>query len=272
MMAPFITASRQGASYSADVVLRTDEPTRWKLDAVIAPGESLRGITIGERVHVGAGAAIRDAYALESLDVDANVVARTLTSDGDLRIGSEVTVLRWADSDGTIDAGNDTDLGLSASSTGETYLRDRVRFERVWGSPVVSKSSVVEPFPAPSHPKTTTIDAPREPANEPLILFGPVAIGAGTRLSCDLKIHGPLVVHPGVRIDGTLIVRGDVTFVSDVTVLGHVFSEGIVRVGPRSSIGRPGGVKTLYAARRIELAGDVRVHGWIVAEDGGTTR
>src|SRR5580658_1497138 len=82
MLAPFVAAARGGGSVHESLKLRTDEDTRWSPDLAIAPRERVRGIAVGERVRVGEGAGIRDAYALESLDVAPNVVARTLTSNG----------------------------------------------------------------------------------------------------------------------------------------------------------------------------------------------
>jgi cytoskeletal protein CcmA (bactofilin family) len=270
-LAPFVAAAHGDVPYDADVRLRTDEETRWAPDMTIPPRERLRGIAVGERIRVGDGAGIRDAYALESLAVGRDVVARTLTSDGTLSIGESVTILRWVDADGEITVAPGADLGVSASGGSRVTLADRVRFERVWGAPVASRTATTAPFALSDPTRAKHIGQADVATDAPLIVYAPVRIAGGTRISGHVKVHGPLAIEAGVRVAGNVIVRGDVTFASDVTVDGHVFSEGDVRLGPGCRVGRAGGTKTVYAAGRILIANDVEVEGWIVAEDGGQT-
>jgi carbonic anhydrase/acetyltransferase-like protein (isoleucine patch superfamily) len=269
-LAPFVAAARGGAIYSADLHLRTDEETRWSPDMTIPPRERVHGIAVGERIHVGRGAGIRDAYALEFLEVDEDVEARTLTSDGELRIGAAVSILRWIDADGEIVVAPDGDLGVSASGGGRVTLADRVTFERVWGKPVASRTAAAAPFALADSEGVTNVGQAEIEAGVP-IFHGSIRIVRNTQVPFHIKVHGSLAVEPGVRIAGNAIVRGDVTFASDVTVDGHVFSEGDIRLGPRCRVGRPGGVKTVYAAGRVMIANDVEVEGWVVAESRGQT-
>jgi hypothetical protein len=271
-LAPFVAAARGDDRYDADVRLRTTEDTRWAPVLAIPPLERLRGIAIGDRIHVGHGAGIRDAYALESLACDRDVVARTLTSDGDLFVGDDVTILRWIDAGGTIEVGTGTSLGVSASGGGRVTLARNVTFERVWGSPVATLAGDGAAFPLAADPRARLLDATAPVDDAAIVVYGPLRIGAGAVVGGSIKVHGPLTVEPGVSIAGSVIARGDVTFAADVAVAGHVFSEADIRLGPGCRIGTPGGVKTAYAARRMWLAGDVEVAGWVVAEDGGRTQ
>ncbi len=146
MLAPFVAAAHGDTSFREDVKLRTDEEVHWAPDLTIEARKRMRGISVGERVRVGQGAGIRDAYALESLDVERQVVARTLTSDGAMHIGESVQILRWIDANGEITVGADSNLGVSASGGSRLTLGDRVEFERVWGSPVATRTAAAEPF------------------------------------------------------------------------------------------------------------------------------
>lgn len=274
MLASFVAAAHGDTSFREDVKLRTDEEVYWAPDTMIEPEKRMRGISVGERVRVGHGAGIRDAYALETLDVEHGVVARTLTSDGAMHIGESVQILRWIDADGEITVGADTNLGVSASGGNRLTLGDRVEFERVWGAPVATRTASSAPFEfdeseqqkKPIQIRQTDVDAGKS-----MILYGAVRIARDTRIPSHVKVHGRLEIEPGVRIGGNVIVRGDVTLASDVHVGGHVFAEGNVRLGPHSRVGRSGGVKTVYAGRRIEIADDVEVEGWLVADAGGNT-
>jgi len=267
---PFVEEARGNGYGRAALQMRTEEDVRWAPDLQIPPDERLRGIGIGERVTVGHGAGIRDAYALEHLDVENDVVARTLTSDATMHIGPNVQILRWVDSDGDITIDADADLGLSTSGGARVQLGDRVRFERVWGAPVSSHTEVQAPFELNDrHATIVNPDTSRE--GKPIIIYGPARVTAGTLVPSHLKVHGDVFIEPGVHITGNVIARGDVTFASNVSVGGHVFSEGDIRLGPASRVSRPGIAKTVYATGQVLLADDVEIYGWVVSENGGTT-
>jgi predicted acyltransferase (DUF342 family) len=269
-LAPFVTEARANIDGHAELHMRTDEDVRWSPDMAIPPLERLRGIGIGERVVVGHGAGIRDAYALEHIDVQHDAIARTLISDATMHIGSTVQILRWIDADGDIDVDSDSDLGLSASGGARVTLGERVQFERVWGAPVATNTAHHEPFELEPG-KATMVDTRSLGERQSLILYGPVRVRAGTAIPGHLKVHGTISIEPGVTIGGNVIARGDVILADDVTVGGHIFSEGDVHLGPRSRISRDGVCKTVYATGTVLIANDVEVFGWIVSESGGAT-
>jgi hypothetical protein len=269
-LAPFVETARHNSEGRAELRMRTDEEVRWAADLAIPEELRLRGIGVGERVTVGAGAGIRDAYALEHLEVGSGVVARTLTSNSTMHLDSGVQILRWIDADGDIDVDSGSDLGLSASGGARVTLAGAVRFERVWGAPVATNTAHDEPFEL-SGDTCTIVDAKMLDGRESLIIYGPVRVTAQTAIRGHLKVHGPVRIEPGVRIAGNVIARGDVTLARDVTVGGHVFAEGTVRLGPGSRISRNGVAKTIYATGNVFAANDVAVFGWIVAENGGET-
>ena len=269
-LTPFVNEARGNGYGRAALQMRTEEDVRWAPDLEIPPEERLRGIGIGERVNVGHDAGIRDAYALEHLNVERGVIARTLTSDATMHLGNAVQILRWIDSNGDITVDADSDLGLSASGGERVTLRDRVKFERVWGAPVVSQTETQTPFELDVH-KGRVVDAETAREGKPVIMYGNTRIVSGTILTSHLKVHGDLTVENGVHIAGNVIARGDITFASGVSVGGHVFSEGNVRLGPSTRISRAGVSKTVYATGDVMLADDVEVFGWIVSENGGHT-
>ena len=266
----FVDDARTSGYGRAALQMRTEEDVRWAADLVIPPEDRVRGIGIGERVSVGHHAGIRDAYGLQHLDVQFGVVARTLTSDDTMHVGSDVQVLRWLDSEGDVTIDPDSDLGLSASGGARMQLADRVQFERVWGAPVSSRTDTNEPFEL-SDRHATIVNAETSRDGKAVIVYGPTRVVAGTALASHLKVHGDLLVEDGVHIAGNVIARGDVTFASGVTVGGHVFSEGDIRLGPRTRVSRPGVSKTVYGTGNVMLADDVEVFGWIVSENGGST-
>ena len=270
-LTPFVEAARGSGDGRAELRMRTDEEVRWATDLEIPALERLRGIGVGERVTVGHGAGIRDAYALDHLDAQHDVVARTLTSDRTMHLGQSVQILRWIDADGDLDVDAGSDLGLSASCGARVTLAGNVRFERVWGAPVASRTDHTQAFPLHNDRKVKLIDAGAVGDQESMILYGAVRVVANTVIPRHLKVHGPLWIESGARIDGNVIARGDVTCADHVTVGGHVFAEGDVRLGPGSRVSRVDVAKTVYATGEVILADDVEIFGWVVSEAGGHT-
>lgn len=266
----FVEDARTSGYGRAALQMRTEEDVRWAADLNIPPEDRVRGIGIGERVTVGHHAGIRDAYGLHHLDVQFGVVARTLTSDETMHIGSDVQVLRWVDSEGDMTVDPDTDLGLSASGGARVQIADRVRFERIWGAPVSSHTDTNAPFEL-NDKHATIVNSETGREGKPVIVYGQTRVVSGTVLASHLKVHGDLLVEDNVTIGGNVIARGDVTFASGVAVAGHVFSEGDIRLGPRTRVSRPGVSKTVYGTGNVMLADDVEVYGWIVSENGGST-
>jgi hypothetical protein len=267
---PFVAAARERGPSRSELHMRTDEDVQWAPDLNIPGEERLRGIGIGLRVNVGRGAGIRDAYALESLTVEPDVVARTLTSNATMSLGASVRILRWIDSDGPIDVGTGTDLGLSASGGERVTLADGVHFERVWGAPVATSTKATAPL-VQGDPAATVVDAKMVIGDKSVIVYGPARVAAGTRIPLHLKVNGPVELESGAHVEGNVIARGDVTVATNVTVRGHIFSEGTIRLGPGTRVAHAGIAKTVYAAGEVILANDVEVFGWVVAENGGRT-
>jgi carbonic anhydrase/acetyltransferase-like protein (isoleucine patch superfamily) len=270
-LAPFVAAARRHGPSVGAMHMRTAEDVRWSPDLHISPRQRLRGIDVGDRVVVGHGAGIRDAYGLERVDVEPDVVARTLTSDALMHLGERVRVLRWVDADGELTVEAESDLGVSASGGARVLLRGRVRFERVWGAPVATATAGTEVWRAADRADLTSLTLADAAAQPSMIARGPVRLTSGTEIREHLKVHGDVVLEPGCRIGGNLIARGDVTILAGAVVAGHIFAEGTVRLGPGTRISCAGIAKTVYATGEVVLADDVSIFGWVVAERGGRT-
>ena len=269
---PFVTAAREAGPSRGEMHMRVEEEIQWSPELRIPATERLRGIAVGERVIVGNGAGIRDAYALDALIVEPNVIARTLTSNDTMQLGESVRILRWIDADGDLTIGAGSDLGVSAAGGARVTLGDRVHFERVWGAPVASLTAARDPFPhAAPGAAETIVDAASTRDGASAIVYGPVRVAAGTFVPQHLKVHGPVHLEAGARVAGNLIARGNVTFAAGVTVGGHIFAEGDALLGPGTRVGRAGSAKTVYATGDVVLAHDVEVFGWVVSENGGRT-
>jgi predicted acyltransferase (DUF342 family) len=102
-----------------------------------------------------------------------------------------------------------------------------------------------------------------------LVVHGEVRVSSGNRVRGSIKAYGRLHLGSGVEVDGNLICRRSIRIDGQAQIRGNVFAEGDIVIGPGTTIGQEGGVKSVYALGQVELAADVRVFGWIVTERTG---
>jgi predicted acyltransferase (DUF342 family) len=237
-----------------------------------------------DKAEIGARARLEELYVQGDAHLGAGVWVRTLATDGTLVLGSDCVVEQWLDVDGAADVGARARLGHQASAAGRLRLGPGCSFRRLWGLPVTTEidgSTVERGEPAAPAVAETTLDdlvmwsgrrltMPRGfTLDRDLVVRGEVHLGSGSRVRGSIKAYGPLHLGSGAEVDGNLICRRSIQIDGPATIRGNVFAEGDIVIGPGTTIGQEGGFKSVYALGRVELAADVRVFGWVVAEGAG---
>jgi len=266
MLAPFLQRAGDDAKFSTQTVWRDTEPVRFAPHLRVDDGERVRGVLIGDDVRIGDRAGIRDAFGRNHVAVADGAIVRTAASDGTLTVGSDVRVLRWVDAEGDCVVGERTVLGASASSAGLLELNAGVRFERVWGRPVLA--STPNPIALPERP-----DAKRSieesAVHEDVVEHRSIVFAAGARVNGSMKVYGDAFLEADVHVHGHLIAQGDIYLGPGVRIDGNVFAEGDVIFDDGAHVGNRG-YKTVYCTGVAVLGNGANVDGWIVAEGGGS--
>jgi len=233
---------------------------------------------IGERARLG------ELYIQGDIELGAGARVRALAADGDSRLGPDCIVEQWLDIEGSAEVGARSRLGAQASAAGRLRLGAGCVFRRLWGQPVLTEPGDPGAPPADPSPSTTagaTLDegviwtgrqltVPRDlTLDRDLVVHGEVRVSSGNRIRGSIKAYGRLHLLRGVQVDGNLICRRSIQIDGQATIRGNVFAEGDIVIGPGTTIGQAGGVKSVYARGRLELGADVQVFGWIVADKGG---
>jgi predicted acyltransferase (DUF342 family) len=232
------------------------------------------------RLEVGMGATISEAYGMGDVVVGSKARIRGLAVDGALTLGSDCKVERWIDAEGKIKAGEQCDLGVSASSSLSLSVAEGSKFQRLWGMPVTTSTSHSLDSPDSPYNEPSAADSlvwgrdlmslpPKTRLSSGLVVDGDLFVGAGSLIKGDIKAHGSVILAAGVRVSGNVICRKSLIIGPRCTVSGNVFAERDIEIGPNSSVGRVDAYKTVYSARRISLGNKVKVFGWVVAEAGG---
>ena len=254
-------------------------------DLLVAPDEHGPALMIAlGKADVGERARLGELYVQGDGRLAAGVRVRAVATDGDLRLGPACVVEQWLDVEGTADVGARCDLGRQASAAGRLHLGGGCSFRRLWGHPVSTETdgSASERMDTatPDEPGTKLDDVvmwtgrrlsvPRGlTLDRDLVVHGDVHLSAGAHVRGSVKAYGRLHLATGVKVDGNLICRRSIAIDGQAEIRGNVFSEGDVVIGPGTTIGAPGGFKSVYALGRVELAAAVQVYGWIVSEGAG---
>jgi cytoskeletal protein CcmA (bactofilin family) len=290
-------AFRRGLASLVEVA-DTDLPVRAPIDRAggqtyevhrelrLGPGARIPALLIAlGAAEVGDAATLGDLYVRGEARLGAAIRLRALAVDGDVVLGQDSRVENWIDTEASARIGPRCDLGRSATAVKGLTLGAGCTFRRLGGLPVSTEGPARPPAGAtlvePGEPAERRIDdallwAGRRltvpsglTVDRDLIVHGEVRVGAGNVVRGSIKAYGGLHLDEGVRVEGNLICRRDIRIAGDATIRGNVYAEGDVAVGRGTRVGDATAFKTVYAAGRIELAPDVLVFGWIVADHAG---
>jgi hypothetical protein len=247
-------------------------------------------------LEAGAGSCLREeAYVLGGATLHAQCDLRALACDGEVRLGAGAKVRRWLDADRDVWAAEGSELGAYCATAGALHLADRVRFQRLFGEPILTPGA--QPRPLPELPTTLPLlPRPERQRNEltasidealswhagdltlaaqsqqegDAVVRGSLVMEAGAVLRGRVRVHGDCHLAAASVLDGDLYADGDVTLGVGVTVTGTIFTQAQVTLGRACQVGRPGAIKSVVGNRGVILGPAVVVHGQVHAEGEGS--
>ncbi len=270
---PLKLSRPEQAETAPTLSVAADRKVGWLLviDGDFTAGE---GSGFEKEIFAGGRAVVGDKVAL-----------RALAGDGDVILGRKVKVLRWVDALGEIEAGEDSDLGLSVSGERGLSLGRGCRFRRLYGHPVRTSapdaspeaSSAPHDSPGPELGETAWIaDATRlvipraTEVRETLIVKTRLFVNAMSVLRRDVKGYRDIVLGEGVTVLGNIFAEGEIVIGPGARIAGNVFTQGRIRIGDGARIGDIGAEKSVVGNKGIALGRGVEVHGSLSTEGDGT--
>lgn len=258
-VAPLLAEERTDFARRVPFLGRRGEYARIGEKIAIPRGKTTDEVLLAfDHLDARAGASFLDGYGIGSVKAGARARARTLLSDGDVRIGDGCTIGRWVDAGGTLSVGERCDLGRSASAQ-RVVLGRGTRFARVFGTPITTAGCGV----ASDTRETQAVEA------GDIVDRESVRIADGRRIGGSVKSYGSLVIGAGAHIHGNAIARGNITIEPGARVDGHVFSEGRLAIGADVCIGTAGSNRTAYGALAVTIASGASIFGWLVSDGRG---
>jgi len=214
---------------------------------------------------------------------------RAILAHGDIRLGDDCSVLRWAHSDGTLALGQRARLYGRVSAECAIVLERGSRFGRMWAPHIgfgpAPLPAAIEPALRARHPLAEPGDildqselrwlvsgALTVPADAvhhgDLVSRKGVSVGDHASLQGNLKSNGDMVIGDDVHIDGALVATGRLQIGRGCMIRGPVVCDGQVVIGSGTVIGRAD-LPTTVTANEIRVEEGVQAHGTVWARDVG---
>lgn len=225
----------------------------------------------------------KEVYARNSAFIGPGSTIRAIHAEKNLDLGDETQVVRWADAEGTVNAGAGCDLGMSLTSGQGIRVGRNCIFRRMY-APVI-EVGIPEDHPLSSHIFLETISTgenhihkrriKQSHMEQDGILHKSVLSAGKLWVDENLIILGSLRAQSGVKIGrnsvicGNIFCDGDVYLQRNCRILGNIFSQGDVYCEAGTEIGVAGQIRSVIARQHITLEDGCRVYGYLSCEDYG---
>ena len=257
-------------------------------DSAAPSGETCTDLLLGP-ASLKLGAAMfyeKEVFAVGDVQAGEGNTFRALVAGGDVFLGADNAVLRWAHSDGKMHFGAKARLYGRVSAGEALTLGAETRFSRMqatrvfFGVPAIiaSPGHTRMPLPEPDgllansagrwlFPKSFDVAEASQHQGD-LVTGGSLRIGAGSLIEGSLKSGGDLELGANVRIAGALVCCGTLRIGPGCVIKGPVVSERKIEIRSGTVIGSTA-IPTTITAPEIRVEEGSLAHGTVWARDIG---
>jgi cytoskeletal protein CcmA (bactofilin family) len=224
----------------------------------------------------------KDIYARRALHGGSGDQFRAILGERDVHLGEASTVMRWVHGVGDVSCERDCRLYGRISSESSIRLHAGCRFTRLnaprieIGPRETDETSAEDAaFGRPElviterllHEGDLSI-APGAVFDRHLVVRGELRVGAGAQLLGNVKAQKNVVLETGVRAYGSMISAAVLRIGPECHVRGPLIAEGLIAIGPGTTVGTIDSPTTV-SAPRIEIVEGARVFGTLWAREQG---
>lgn len=264
------------------MVLHKDQEPYLLIDGLNDPPKVCDRLVVAESTDFSSRSGSRfekEIYCLKSARITDHNQLRAIHADGDLELGSGLTLMRWADADGAVTTGNNCDFGISLTSATSIELGANCKFHRIYAPEIhVGKPGPVNPplYTLASDLKNIHkrhVSPSRTDGNGMTrgnyIARGRIRVDENLVVNGSIRSHRGVIIGAGALICGNIFADGDIYISENATVLGNVFSQGDIYCEKNVTIGSSGEIRSVIARQTILLEERCTVYGYLSSEDGG---
>jgi hypothetical protein len=207
---------------------------------------------------------------------------QALACDGDVHVLRGTKFFRWLDAEGSIRVDEECDLGVSATCGGKLDLAPKCSFIRLYGFPVATSADSasgtkdrgadtgdITIFQSESTERNISHLDPYSVKKCSIITNRTLTIEDHSIIGGHVKSHKKLILGASVTVMGNLFAEGDIEIGPQSRVLGTVFSQGLITLKQGVIIGTRDRIKSVIGKKGILLESGVQVYGYITTEGRG---
>ncbi|SFF51999.1 Polymer-forming protein [Duganella sp. CF458] len=214
---------------------------------------------------------------------------RALLARGDIVLGEQCDVLRWAHSDTRLTAGRRARLFGRVSANQELVLHGETRFGRMHAPTIRFGAALPAPLPQPQPASRKALERPAALLDDAagrwlaggdldvpeaclhhgnLVARGSMTLGMHAMIEGSIKCHGDLHVAAGARIDGALVCSGNMFIGPGCTIRGPLVCEKSIEIDAGTVLGSDS-AETTVTAVEIRVREGAVAHGTVWARELG---
>lgn len=186
----------------------------------------------------------KEIYAFKNVFLSGVESVRAIACKGDLFLGKGTVVERWVDAEGILAAGDECELGMSASSLTKLVIGVNCRFTRLFAPVIFFGEEVGEPNETSNHWRVINV------------------ITAATKVVRNIKYVDDDVTDDNGVLDATIITKHNITVLNALSVKGHIRSHKNIHLGDDSTV-----FGNVFAEGEIYIGRNVRVYGSVFSQE-----
>lgn len=219
----------------------------------------------------------KEVFAAGAIRTGSGNSFRALLARGDIVLGEQCDVLRWAHSDTRFTASRGGRLFGRVSANLELVLHGETRFGRMYAPIIRFGDAMPAPLAQPASRKVLErpaallddaagrwlaggdLELPEACFHQgSLVARGSMTVGTHAMVEGSIKCHGDLHIGAGARIDGALVCSGNMFIGPGCTIRGPLVSEKTIEIDAGTVLGSDNAETTVTAV-------EIRVHAGVVA-------
>ena len=239
-------------------------------------------------LHLGQGMLYeKEVFAAGAISTGSENSFRALLARGDITLGEQCDVLRWAHSDTRFTASRRARLFGRVSANRELVLHGETRFGRMHAPTI--RFGETAPLP-PSQPvQRKVLERPARLLDDSagrwlaggdldlpeasfhvgsLVARGGMTVGAHALVEGSIKCHGDLRVEAGARVDGSLVCSGNMFIGPGCIIRGPLICEKTIEIDAGTVLGSDS-AETTVTAVEIRVREGAAAHGTVWARELG---
>lgn len=230
----------------------------------------------------------KEIYAKYNACIKQDTQLRAIYAEGNMILGNQTKVIRWADANGTLAVYDNCELGISTTSASMMTIGKNCRFKRLYAPIIFLGQYPDELMEEPQERKGRTYQLKVQKERRKNIAYikddmideeGVVPFTVITQndlvVTEHLIIQGDIRSAKGVRlcegavVCGNIFAEHDVLLGKNTIVLGNVFAQGSIKMQDGVVVGRKENKSSVIARDHITIEKRALVYGYIGCESGG---